>query len=91
MCELLGISSRRPAAWGDVLTLFRERGGKIADNPDGWGLAYREDGGWRLNKAPEAASRSERFTVLSQAVLTNLLIAHVRMANPPSAFVLGST
>jgi len=86
VCELLGISSNRPAAWGDPLTLFRKRGGKTADNPDGWGLAFREADAWQLHKAPGAAIQSERFVTLSQTLVTNLLIAHVRKANPPSAY-----
>lgn len=85
MCELLGISSNRPAGWDDTLTLFRKRGGETADNPDGWGLACRDDDVWQLHKAPEAAIQSEQFAALSQATFTDLLIAHVRKANPPSA------
>ncbi len=85
MCELLGISSSRPAGWNDTLTLFRERGGETADNPDGWGLAYRDDNVWELYKAPQAAIQSEQFAALSQTIFTDLLIAHVRKANPPSA------
>lgn len=91
MCELLGISSNRPAGWDDTLTLFRKRGGETADNPDGWGLVYRETDAWQLHKAPEAAIRNEQFAILSQTAITNLLITHVRKANPPSAFTLENT
>lgn len=91
MCELLGISSNRNSAWGDTLALFQQRGGGTADNPDGWGIAYREAKAWQLHKAPEAATHSERFAALSQAVLTDLLIAHVRKANPPGPFTLENT
>lgn len=91
MCELLGISSNRPTGWGEVLTLFRERGGRTADNPDGWGMAWRDAGAWQLHKAPEAAFRSERYAALSPSIRTDLLIAHVRKANPPSPFTLQNT
>ncbi len=91
MCELLGISSSRPTVWNSVLTLFQKRGGEIADNPDGWGLVYRENDAWRLHKEPGAASQCMQFAALSQTVLTDLLVAHVRKANPPSAFTLENT
>ncbi|GMR17859.1 MAG: class II glutamine amidotransferase [Gammaproteobacteria bacterium] len=91
MCELLGISCNQPAAWGDTLTSFRKRGGETADNPDGWGLAWREAGAWQLHKAPEAAIHSGRFAALSQTIVTDLLIAHVRKANPPGAFTMENT
>ncbi len=91
MCELLGISSSRPARWDDALTLFRKRGGDTADNPDGWGLAYRDDDAWQLYKAAEPASRSEQLARLSQTVVTKQLIAHVRKANPPSDCTLVNT
>jgi predicted glutamine amidotransferase len=91
VCELLGISSKHPASWGGILARFGKRGGATADNPDGWGLAYRTSNAWQLNKAPEAASGSARFAELSESVQTDLLIAHVRKANPPSAFTLENT
>lgn len=91
MCELLGISSNRPAERGDTLALFRRRGGETADNPDGWGLAWREADTWQLHKAPQAAIRSEQFAALSQTIVTDLLVAHVRKANPPGAFTQENT
>lgn len=85
MCELLGISSNRPTGWDETLTLLRKRGGETADNPDGWGLAWRAADAWQLHKAPEAAAQSTEFMAWAQTLSTNLLIAHVRKANPPSA------
>jgi len=87
VCELLGISSNRPAVWNGSLMLFQRRGGETADNPDGWGLAWREHDTWQLHKAPEAAAHSTEFTVWAQTLSTNLLIGHVRKTNPPSANV----
>ena len=55
MCELLGISSDRPLNLSTLLGRFGQRGGADADNPDGWGFAYREDNAWCVHKAPEAA------------------------------------
>lgn len=91
MCEMLGISSNQPASWREVLAPFKKRGGDNADNPDGWGLAYRDSDNWQLEKRPEAAFQSDYFTALSNAVFTDLLIAHVRKANPPSPYTLNNT
>ena len=91
MCELLGISSQHPQAWHEVLGRFRGRGGDTADNPDGWGIAWRAGGTWQLHKAPEPAWQSPRFAAIAQQVTSDLLIAHVRKANPPSPFTLQNT
>lgn len=91
MCELFGISSSRSVAWGNSLSLFQRRGGETADNPDGWGLAYWDNDAWQIYKAPEAAAESKQFAALSKNLRTNLLIAHVRKANPPSACIPENT
>jgi predicted glutamine amidotransferase len=85
MCELFGLSSSATTSIEDGLMRFRARGGADADNPDGWGLAYRENGRWQLHKAAEAAANSEHYLRLTQGIHSGLLIAHVRKANPPSA------
>ncbi len=87
MCELLGISSSRAATWNYILMPFQRHGGETADNPDGWGLAWREHDIWQLHKAPEAAARSAVFGAWAWQLSTDLLIGHVRKANPPSANV----
>lgn len=87
MCELLGISSDRPADWPALLARFGQRGGATADNPDGWGLAYREEDAWHVRKAPEAAAGDTQFARLAQTITSDLLIAHVRKANPVTACV----
>lgn len=85
MCELFGMSSDQPVELVASLTQFGKRGGDTADNPDGWGLAYLENKTWQIYKDPEAAAHSQHFATLSETILTDLLIAHVRKANPPSA------
>lgn len=87
MCELFGLSSNRVTLASDLLREFGRRGGEVADNPDGWGVAYRTPGGFVLRKAPEAAARSVRFAHLVESVHSDLIIAHVRKANPPTAHV----
>jgi len=91
MCELFGITSNGPVDLADSLKLFGKRGGETAENPDGWGLAYRENGRFVLRKEPEAAARSQLFSQLAEAVRSNLIIAHVRKANPPTARTMANT
>ena len=84
MCELFGLSADRPlAGWELPLAAFGARGGETADNPDGWGIAWREGGEFRLVKAPEAACRSALFDATLRTWRTDLAIAHVRKANYP--------
>ncbi len=84
MCELFGISSSRRIA-GSALPLaaFRDRGGGCADNPDGWGMAWRDGVAMRLDKAPEAAFQSARCASVIASLSSDLLIAHVRKARFP--------
>ena len=91
MCELFGMSSQSPLDLSKTLARFGQRGGATADNPDGWGLAYWENANWQLHKAPEAAANSEQFSSLSRNILSTLVVAHVRKANPPSALIKTNT
>lgn len=91
MCELFGMSSDRPISAHTPLSLFGMRGGESADNPDGWGLAYLEGDAFALHKAPEPAARSALFAKLSAQIHSQLIIAHVRKANPPTAHTLENT
>lgn len=95
MCELFGLSSSRPIAGREVpLAEFRRHGGATADNPDGWGVAWREAGhpdGFRLDKEPAPGSASVRFAALIDTVRADLLIAHVRKARIPPTNTLANT
>lgn len=92
MCELFGLSAARLMAASELpLAVFRERGGGTADNPDGWGLAWREGKRFSLEKAPEAACRSARFGELLRGWQGDLAIAHVRRANYPPINSLTNT
>lgn len=91
MCELFGLSSSRPVMANGTLGEFRLRGGLLADNPDGWGLAWWENGAFRLSKEPLPASQSALFAGLSGIVRSSLVIAHVRKARLPPINTLDNT
>ena len=91
MCELFGLSSSRPVSPRDLLCRFGERGGDVADNPDGWGLATVQDGAFNIAKEPLSAAHSARFPALCERTHSALLIGHVRKSNPPTARVLANT
>jgi glutamine amidotransferase len=83
MCELFGASARRPQGLVQWLDPFRARGGGVADNPDGWGIASWRTGVLRIEKAPEPGARSERLAALARQAHADVLIAHVRKARHP--------
>lgn len=91
MCELFGLSADRLTDLATSLAVFRPRGGETADNPDGWGLAFREHGAFVLHKQPEPAAVSPLFARLCHAVRSDLVVAHVRKANPPTARTVENT
>jgi glutamine amidotransferase len=83
MCELLGASSAEPMDVARWFVPFRTRGGGVADNPDGWGVASWDVGGLHIEKAPEPGAASARFGLLAAALRPEILIAHVRKARHP--------
>jgi hypothetical protein len=91
MCELFGLSSSRPVSLRGLLCRFRERGGDVADNPDGWGLATLQDGVFSIAKEPHAAAQSAHFQGLCEQTFSPLIVGHARIANPPTARVLANT
>ncbi len=92
MCELLGLSAHRPfAGWELPLAAFRDRGGGTVDNPDGWGIAWRQDNGFRLEKEPEPACGSALFAEMIRSWCGDLAIAHVRKAKYPPVNTLANT
>ncbi len=85
MCELFGASCSRPASFSKELAAFRLRGGLIADNPDGWGVAHWNGGRASVEKSPGPGYRSHRFRGLAHSLTSDLVIAHVRKATHPAA------
>jgi len=91
MCELLGISSSRPANAQGLLHAFRRRGGETADNPDGWGIASLRGDRFMLHKEPLPAAYSHDFAEVAASVHTDILIGHVRKARLPRVNTLANT
>lgn len=85
MCELFGASASSDRSFSRWLKQFRLRGGKNADNPDGWGVAYWNAGQPCIEKTPEPGWQSPRFLELAEQLHCRLVLAHVRRAtNPPT-------
>ncbi|BCB28127.1 class II glutamine amidotransferase [Sulfurimicrobium lacus] len=91
MCELFGLSANQPITARRELEEFRLRGGLSADNPDGWGLAWQENGGFQLAKEPRPAFSSALLEDLGATLHASLVIAHVRKANFPPVNTLNNT
>lgn len=91
MCELFGMSAGTAVTSGENLREFRRRGGQTADNPDGWGIAWRESGVFRLAKEPQPACSSILFEHLCSSLCSDLVIAHVRKAKFPPVNNTGNT
>lgn len=77
MCDLFGMSSDRPRLASESLRSLRDTS---VDNPDGWGIAYYQDGKAHLWKKPEVAVSSRDFEEILSTASSTLFIAHVRMA-----------
>lgn len=83
MCELLGINASRAVNAGPWLRRFQLRGGALANNRDGWGLAYTEGGEFKITKSPTPGAESSVLSALCSTVQSSLVIGHVRHANHP--------
>ena len=81
MCELLAMSSDRPATVNLALGVFARHGGGDGPDKDGWGISYFEDGDVRLIKdaAPAYASPWVGF-VEGLSLRSQLVFAHIRRA-----------
>lgn len=81
MCELLAMSSERPATVNLALGVLARHGGGDGPDKDGWGISYFEDGDVRLIKdaAPAFASPWIGF-VEGLSLRSQLVFAHIRRA-----------
>ena len=81
MCELFGMSARRPATVHLSLEVFSKHGGLSGPHKDGWGIAwYDERDVWLVKEArPAASSACVRF-IQDHPFATPCAISHVRKA-----------
>lgn len=92
MCELFGFSSTHALSARDLpLAEFRLRGGANADNPDGWGIAWRQGDELLLDKEPVPGHSSARFAELINTLQSALVVAHIRRATYPPVNTPGNT
>lgn len=81
MCELLGISSRRPTRLTISLEALAAHSGIGWSTRDGWGCAFYQGRDVALYREPGAASDSPMVRLLAtQGPLATLSIAHIRHA-----------
>lgn len=83
MCRLLAVKCAEPAALDYYMLRapvpFRSYGDRR--NPDGWGLAWYEDGQPQLFKDPQPAPASRILPVLSAEAVSTMLMGHLRKAS----------
>jgi glutamine amidotransferase len=81
MCELFAMSSSKPTAVTFSVRELSRHGGLTADNADGWGLAYLEEGDARVFRDIDAAAESPylRF-VAAREFSSEIVISHIRRA-----------
>ena len=78
MCELFGFSGRAPRDLAPELHVFFSHG---AQNPNGWGMAQRTAGVFRLETEAAASHESAYLSeLLKKPVTSALLMAHIRKA-----------
>lgn len=81
MCELLALSSSRPARLTFSLHTLAARGGLLGRSHDGWGVAFYEGRDVALFREPRPAADSALVRFLeTQGPATGLAISHIRHA-----------
>lgn len=81
MCELLALSSSRPARLTFSLHTLAARGGPLGRSHDGWGVAFYEGPDVALFREPRPAADSALVNFLeTRGPVTGLAISHIRHA-----------
>ncbi len=81
MCELLALSSNRPAQLNFSLHTLASHGTDAATTRDGWGVAFYQGSDVALFREPTAAGHSALVRFLeTDGPKTNLAISHIRHA-----------
>ncbi len=76
MCELFGMSCQKPDRAIHSLASLREYS---IENPDGWGIAYYQNGKAIVKREPVKAKISENFNDILQNSKSKVIIAHIRL------------
>lgn len=80
MCELLGVSSRTPDDYREVLRSFYKHS---YDNPHGWGIMYQSGEDLKFKIVKEAVNASDSTIigdVIDSLPKQNILLSHIRYA-----------
>ena len=81
MCELLALSSSRPARLTFSLQSLASHGDLLGGSPDGWGVAFYSDHDVALFREPAPAASSSLVQYLeARGPRTPLAISHIRHA-----------
>jgi len=81
MCQLLGMSCKKPASIGFSFESFRARGGKTDEHRDGWGIAFSNPNGFEIYRDEKPAAGSYLADRISKAeIKAKTTIAHIRKA-----------
>lgn len=75
MCDLLGLSFNTPVTAKISFDVFQQRG---TVNPDGWGVAFYQDGRVQIIKETEPAVDSGLFDFMERYPQSQTFITHVR-------------
>lgn len=82
MCELFGVSSPVKLQLNSLLREFFSHG---YDHPDGWGIAFFDNGGASVEKEPVNSCRSDYLKYrLKPDIYAANMIAHIRLATKGS-------
>lgn len=85
MCELLALSSSRPAQLTFSLQSLASHGDLRSGSPDGWGVAFYSGHDVALFREPAPAASSSLVQFLeAQGPRTPLAISHIRHAGVSS-------
>lgn len=77
MCDLFGLSCNEKDRATKSLPIFSKYSNS---NPDGWGIAYYDEGKVIINKKPEKAKISNEFYKTIENAKSNIIISHLRNA-----------
>jgi len=81
MCQLLGMSCKKPTSIGFSFEGFRARGGLTDEHKDGWGIAFFNENSVDVFLDHEPAANSQKAEqVYHSDIKSKTIIAHIRKA-----------